>query len=133
MVAAPKIRRDERKELSREGSCRKEIRQGRGCSQNDNHKNESKTWSAPLFSFSDESKTWLVPLFSFSDRISILQFLHPVKFLYNFIFNQLPYFSTFSIWSLIQEKDSNWPTIGLQALSILQLCLNKLGQKSFLR
>jgi hypothetical protein len=53
------------------------------------------------------------------------------KIPYNFIFNQLPYFSTFSIWSLVQKRASNWPAIGLQTLSILQLCPCKLEQKSF--
>jgi hypothetical protein len=32
----------------------------------------------------------------------------------NFIFNQLPYFNAFSIWSLIQKRASNWPALGLQ-------------------
>ena len=61
-----------------------------------------------------------------------LQFLPLAKFLLIFIFNHLPYFSTFSIWSLVQKRASNWPTIGLQTLSILQLCPCKLGQKTFL-
>jgi hypothetical protein len=61
----------------------------------------------------NESKTWSAPLFSFSDRIFVLQFLHRAKFLSNFIFNQLSYFSTCSIWSLVKKKKSfklacNW-------------------------
>jgi hypothetical protein len=58
----------------------------------------------------------------------VLQFLPS-----NFIFNQLPYFNAFSLWSLVQKRASNWPGIGLQTLSILQLCPCKLGQKSFSR
>jgi hypothetical protein len=54
------------------------------------------------------------------------------KIPYNFIFNQLPYFSTFSIWSLVRKRASNWPAIGLQTLSILQLCPCKLRQKKIL-
>ena len=120
MVAAPKIRRDdkgkqqdfaEKKGKNSTGKVRagKKPGGGRGCSQNDNHKNKSKTWSAPLFSF--------------SDQISVLQFLHPAKFLSNFIFNQLPYFNTFSIWSLIQKRFKlacNWSS-NFKHLAIVSL------------
>jgi hypothetical protein len=46
---------------------------------------------------------------SCAEKNVVLQF-----FPSNFIFNQLPYFNAFSIWSLIQKRASNWPALGLQ-------------------
>jgi hypothetical protein len=56
-------------------------------------------------------------------------------------FGRIPFYFLSSIILLIlalfpfgpwSKKDSNWPAIGLQSLSILQLCPCKLGQKKIL-
>jgi len=63
-------------------------------------------------------------LFSFSDLIPVSSISLPGKISSNFIFNQLPYFSTFSIWSLVQKRGfklaCNWSS-NFKHLAIVSL------------
>jgi len=130
MVAAPKIRRDdkgkqqefaEKKGKNSAGKVRvgKKSDGGGVVLKMKIIKMRAKRDQLPYFPFLIKSL-----FFNFFIRQNFFLILSSINFL---ILAPFP----FGPWS--KKKDSNWPAIGLQTLSILQLCPCKLGQKSFLR